>query len=349
MLGKFRHKAAAAAVLLLAGMLFVTAGCGEEKKPAKPTQAEAKIAFAPVTEVKEGRKNIYAALKVVKGNYWQKLAEGLKAGGEACNVNVYVGGPAKETDWQLQKAMIEELQGKKADAIIMSPCESTNMIPVANTLREKKIPVILVDTPLNDKVYDAAYMTDNAAAGAKAAEEMLNILKKSGLKEDAKAVVAVAASSLNSHTLVGRSEGIKAYWEKNAPKAWVLAPDILINYSDPKLARNLAEEAVKKHGDLKGFITINNSSTVATVKYMKEAGLKKVSIVGFDYSPEIAELIANADFAAASVVQNQYNMGFEAVKTANDLLQGKKPAQQDVDTGVKIVNAGNYKEFEAKK
>lgn len=342
-----------AAMLILGGCMTVL-GCGDSKpkQEASKTKQEAMTAnakaiypFEAVAEIKPERKNVYAALKVIKGPYWSDLVRGLKESGEAANVNVYVGGPGIETDWQGQKKMLDDLAGKKVDAVIMAPCDSDNMIPVAMQLKEKKLPVILVDTPLKDKAYDVLYSTDNVAAGAKAAEEMLNILRKAGVKDSEKVTIAIAASSFNSKTLLDRSVGIKKYWSEKAPANWTIKPEALINYSDAKLAQNLAAEAVKKDASLRGFISVNNGSTVNTCKFLMESKNDKLCLVGFDYSKEIAGLIADPKFNASSVVQNQYNMGVEAVKTAVQMLNGQKPAKQDVDTGVKIVNIDNYKEF----
>lgn len=349
-----KNTAKAAVAMLIVGGCLMALGCGDskqEKSAAKPAAATAVAnkeiyPFEAVTEIKAERKNIYAVLKVVKGTYWQEIVRGLKEGGEAAGVNVYVGGPAIETDWANQKAMLDGLAGKKVDAIIMAPCDSNNMIPVARQLNEKKLPVILVDTHLNDKVYDVAYATDNVAAGAKAAEEMLNILREAGIKEDTQLSIAIAASSFNSKTLLDRAKGIKQYWSQKAPANWTVKPEALINYSDAKLAQNLAADAVKKDANLMGFISVNNGSTVNTCKFLLENKNPNIYLVGFDYSKEIAGLIADPKLKVSSVVQNQYNMGFEAAKTAVQMLKGQKPTKQDVDTGVRIVNGANYKDFE---
>lgn len=343
----------AVAALLLVGGCLTVLGCSDSKpaQPAAPKKEAAAVKqntvypYEAVTEIKADRKNVYTTLKVIKGPYWSELVRGLKEGGEAAGVNVYVGGPAIETDWQAQKAMIDGLAGKKVDAMVLSPCDSSNMIPIAMQLREKKLPVILVDTGLKDKSYDVAYATDNVAAGSKAAAEMLNLLRKMGVKPEEKATIAIAASSFNSKTLSDRAEGVKQYWSKNAPANWIIMPEALINYSDSKLAQNLAAGALKKDANLKGFISVNNGSTVNTCKFVAENKSSKLCIVGFDYSKEIADLIADPQVHASSVVQNQYNMGVEAIKTAVQMLKGQKPAKQDVDTGVKIVNIDNYKEF----
>lgn len=103
--------------------------------------AKSKQDFEPVTEVKEGRKNVYAVLKVMKGNYWEEVIRGIKDGAAKADVNVYVGGVMKDGDWELQRDMVKELPGKKADAVILAPADSSNMTASAKTLREQKLPV----------------------------------------------------------------------------------------------------------------------------------------------------------------------------------------------------------------
>ena len=67
-----------------------------------------------MTEVKEGRKNVYAVLKVMKGKYWEEVIRGIKDGAAKADVNVYVGGVMKDGDWELQRDMVKELPGKKS-------------------------------------------------------------------------------------------------------------------------------------------------------------------------------------------------------------------------------------------
>ena len=197
-------------------LILAMAGCGQSPKAAdkdtstqqaiidKANKAPEKQEFTPVTEVQEGRKNIYVVLKVLKGDYWSQVVRGLKDGGLAANCNVYVGGPYKETNWQAQTEMLKSLVGKKADAVILATSDSVQLIPTVEELRKAKLPVVLVDTGLNTKQYNAAYMTNNFAAGSKAAEEMLQLLRSSGLKEADKATVVMKVSSLKSQNMVER-------------------------------------------------------------------------------------------------------------------------------------------------
>lgn len=337
-----------------------SAGCGSEQKNGdapvsaqqmladKASKAEVKQDFTPVTEIKEGRKNIYAVLKVIKGDYWQEVARGLKDGGDAADCNVYMGGAFKEIDWETQKAMLGELDGKKVDAVILAPSDSLKLIPDAEALRKKNLPLVLIDAGLNSKSYDAAFMTNNYAAGTKAAAEMLKLLRDNGVQENAAASVALKVSNLNSQNMVERVEGVNAYWQANAPAAWKLDSKVLVDFGDKDLSAKLAEDAMGNIANLKGFISCNNRAAVATATAIKNSKRKDVMLVGFDYSREMAELIADPDLKAAAIVQNQYKMAVEGVKAGVALAKGAKPEQSDVDTGVEVVTIDNYKDFEAR-
>ncbi|WP_293729436.1 substrate-binding domain-containing protein [uncultured Phascolarctobacterium sp.] len=346
--------------LLAFSLSSFIAGCGQEQKDAnapasmqqmladKASKAEVKQDFMPVTEIKEGRKNVYAVIKVIKGDYWQEVVNGLKAGGDAADCNVYVGGPFKEMDWETQRSMLEELGDKKADAVILAPSDSLKLIPTAEAVQKKQLPLVLIDTGLNSKSFDAAFMTNNYVAGTEAAAEMLKLLRDNGVKETANATIAIKVSSLTSQNMVERVEGINAYWKANAPAAWKLDSKVLVDFGDKDLSTKLGEEAMANISDLKGFIACNNHAAVATSNAVKNSKRKDVMLVGFDYSKEIAELIADPDLKAVSIAQNQYQMAMEGVKAAVAMAKGEKLAQADVDTGVEVVNISNHKDFETR-
>ena len=341
-------------------LILAMAGCGQSPKAAdkatstqqaiidKANKAPEKQEFTAVTEVQEGRKNVYVVLKVLKGDYWSQVVRGLKDGGLAANCNVYVGGPYKETNWQAQMEMLKSLVGKKADAVILATSDSVQLIPAVEELRKAKLPVVLVDTGLNTNQYNAAYMTNNFAAGSKAAEEMLQLLRSNGLKEAEKATVVMKVSSLKSQNMVERIEGANAYWQAKAPAAWKLESKPMVDYGDKALSLELSQKAMREISDLKGFISCNNSSTLNAAEAISVSKRKDVALVGFDYAKETAALIANPEFKAVSIVQNQYAMGVESVKKAVERASGAQAEQLNVDTGIGVVTIENYKAYEAK-
>ena len=351
-----------ATLLFCVILTLAMAGCGQSPKAAdapkstqqaiidKANKAPEKQEFTAVTDVQEGRKNVYVVLKVLKGDYWSQVVNGLKDAGKAANCNVYVGGPYKETNWQAQVDMLKSLVGKQVDAVILATSDSVQLIPTVEELRKAKLPVVLVDTGLNTKQYNAAYMTNNFDAGSKAAEEMLQLLRSTGLKETQNATVVMKVSSLKSQNMVERIEGANAYWQVKAPKAWKLESKALVDYGDKALSMELSQKAMQDIKDLKGFISCNNSSTVNAAEAIVASKRKDLALVGFDYAKETAALIANPDFKAVSIVQNQYDMGYDGVNMAAELAKGNgaKAEQVNVDTGIGVVTIENYKAYEAK-
>ena len=70
--------------------------------------------------------------------------------------------------------------------------------------------------------------------------------------------------------------------------------------------------------------------------------------MGFDYAKATAAVIANPEIKAVSIVQNQYNMGYDGVNMAAELAKEAKAEQLNVDTGISVVTIDNYKAYEAK-
>ena len=316
------------AVLFSALLLVGVAGCGGNNAQQgavtqKVMNAKSKQDFEPVTEVKEGRKNVYAVLKVMKGNYWEEVIRGIKDGAAKADVNVYVGGVMKDGDWELQRDMVKELPGKKADAVILAPADSSNMTASAKTLREQKLPVFLVDTALSSNDYDAAFLTDNLEAGAEVCQQMVEQMKASGVKESEEATVLVHVSTLAS---------------------WKIEHDYIINYGDEAGAFKLVTEKIKNTHNVKGIIACNNGSTNATVEAVMTAGRKDIAVTGFDLGKKTLLGLEDKNYSIAVAVQNQYKMGYEAVMAAAAAVKdGSKPAQKLVNTGIRMADKNNYK------
>ena len=116
---------------------------------------------------------------------------------------------------------------------------------------------------------------------------------------------------------------------------------------DKALGLELSQKAMQEVSDLKGFISCNNSSTLNAAEAISASKRKDVALVGFDYAKETAALIANPECKVVSIVQNQYAMGVESVKKAVELAGGAQAEQLNVDTGIKVVNSANYKQYEA--
>jgi len=304
------------------------------------------VHFEPVTEVVEGRKDIYLILKVIDSNYWQVIIKGAKAAGADLGCNVYCGGTTNETDWKGQHVLVEEALSKDPDAVIISPDDSTEIAVDVDKIHSCGLPVILIDTAANTESFDTCFMTDNILAGQNAAEEMLSELASAGHGENEELSVGIMVGYAKSFTINERLAGFYQYWANHAPEKWTIASDIMNCNGDIENGKKLTEAFLAKHPEVSGLYGTNNTPTRALCSMVKEKGRTDVAIVGFDYSDELRELIESPEYNASSILQRQYDMGYFAVETAMNIFDGIAPPVKFKDTGVVKVNRENLKDPE---
>jgi len=113
-------------------------------------------------------------------------------------------------------------------------------------------------------------------------------------------------------------------------------------------AKSASENLLNRHGnDLQGIFTVNENSTAGmllALQDIEKAG--KISLVGFDSSQPFIEGLRNGQMQGF-VVQNPFRMGYLAIKTMVDHLQGK-PVERRVDTGVAMITPDNLDSPESK-
>lgn len=328
-------------------MLLLLSGCSENSRqqPAeKPSQGSLYEEFALVTEPVEGYRNIYLVVKSFQSQYWQQLIQGAADAGAAVNCNIYLGGTYFETGLEFQNQLLREAAASNADAIILAPIDSSLQTEIVRTVRNQGIPVILIDTILNSSDYDVCYMTDNLQAGELAARELLRQMKASGISADAPAQIAIQVGSTSSQTIVDRLAGFSQYWSKYAPPQWTVLDDVRCNDGDTDTATQFCLEYLEAYPDLKGVFGCNNGSTVGFARGLLESGRRDIALVGFDYSEEIAQLISCGQCPASTVIQHQYEMGYQGVRHAAAILDGSSVHQKFIDTGVYVVNQDNIQE-----
>ena len=101
----------------------------------------------------------------------------------------------------------------------------------------------------------------------------------------------------------------------------------LIDDVDPAKATSLAIDAIKQHPDVKCLVGLFGYSTPALLDALKQADkLGKIKIVGFDNAEATLAGIENGT-VSATLVQDQYSMGFDSVVFLCQLINGNQRAQ----------------------
>lgn len=333
-------------VVLVLFIMLMLCSCSENEVP--KTQDYSVPEFVPLTEIVDGRSDIYLITKVLDSNYWDVVEKGAKEAGEELGCNVYLSGTNNEMDWEIQGKLLDKCVSLGADAIILAPDDSIELAPKIEEIHSQNIPVILVDTAVNTEAYDICYMTDNLLAGNRAAEEMLNQLRSLGYSESEEITVGILAGSGTSQTINERLAGFYQYWTINAPNSWTIISDIKNCNGDVELGGELVESLMTDYPELKGLYGTNNGPTKAIAKTVSERKAGDMVIVGFDYSDEIKSLIESSDYHASTILQRQYYMSYKGVWSALDIIRGLGTDIKFEDTGVVTVNHNNLSDPDVK-
>ena len=293
-------------------------------------------------QASNGDKTIYVIVKVLGNQYWSILQAGAEQAGKDLGCKVVVVGTALESDIEGQLTLLQNAVSAQADGIVIAPLDSVSLDAPITEAYNSGTPVVLVDTVIKSDNYSAALLTNNVEAGKAAAEELMRRLKASGLSETEDAQVAIQVGSTGSQTINDRVQGFNEYWNANAPASWVvLNEDIKVNDGDISKAVGFCQDFLTTYPNLKAVFGPNNGSTVGFVTGLTESKRTDVSMVGFDFSSEIETMIRSGEYDVASVVQRQYFMGYDGVKTALELSNGGTVAEKTIDTGVILVGPEN--------
>jgi ribose transport system substrate-binding protein len=166
------------------------------------------------------------------------------------------------------------------------------------------------------------------------------------VSEEEDLFAGIEVGSAQSQTIMERLAGFNGYWNRNAPDRWKVVEEISSNGGDIVKAQEDVERYMDAYPDLGALVGLNNGSTIGIVNAVYERGRKDLTVIGFDYSDEMAAMIADPDMDASAVVQKQYDMGWKAVETACDIAQGLLPSGRYTDTGVELVTKDNVNDPE---
>lgn len=113
--------------------------------------------------------------------YWKSIHAGAdEAAKELGNVKIDFKGPEKEDDKDGQIKVVENFVDSKVDGIVLAPLDATALGPAANEATNASIPVVIIDSTLNNFTPVSYVATDNEKAGKQGGEELAKDLGGKG-------------------------------------------------------------------------------------------------------------------------------------------------------------------------
>jgi ribose transport system substrate-binding protein len=242
-------------------------------------------------------------------------------------------GPLREDDRDQQIQTVENFITRRVSGIVLAPLDSQALVRPVETAVQSKIPVVIMDSGLKTDKYVSFVATDNYKGGVLAGEHLAKLLNGKGN-------VILLRYAVGSASTEEREAGFLSALKKH-PDIKLISSD---QYAGPtretgyQASQNLLNRFSR---DVNGIFCPCEPPTIAMAKALRDIGKAggKVKMVGFDAGSQSVADLKNGDVQGL-VVQNPVFMGYKAVMTLVEHLQGKA-VEKRIDTGVVLVTPEN--------
>ena len=289
----------------------------------------------------ETTKKIDRVAIVSKGyqhEFWRTVEAGAQKAADELGIEMSYIGPEKESEIGKQVSMVENEILKKPTALLLAALDQNALRPVAQQIVDGGATLVTFDSNIAGGIESSFVATDNIQVGAKAAQKMIELIGEDG-------VVGVIAHNAGTSTAIERTNGFIDEMKKD-PNIKLLST----KYSDgDKLkALSITQDIVTANPQIKGVYGTNEGAAVGVGRAIAEMGKSdSIVVVGVDSSEEEVTLLKEGSIKAM-VVQNPFNMGYMAVKTAMLAANGEK-IEKRIDTGSTVVTMENLETEEIQK
>ena len=279
------------------------------------------------------KKSIAVIPKGTAHLFWVTVHQGADDAGKEFGVDILWNGPAQETDYSRQLEILDLMINRHVDGIVVAAADSKVLNQSLARAKQLGIPVTVFDSGVDSDDYISFVATNNYEAGQMGARKLAALLNGKGK-------VAVVMNTPGSASTMERERGFSEAMGKEFPEIKIVATQF--GMSDRAKAMSVTENMLTAHPDLNGIFASAEPMSVGASQALKSRSLGgKIHLVGFDSSDGLLDDL-KAGVIDALVVQDPHKIGYEAVKTIVDKLNGKTPSKR-LDLGAKVITKSDAK------
>ena len=200
---------------MVTSMSATAAFAAEEKEDAATEESADSTAAEDPTAQFDGLKANEAyvfpmMVKSFQSTYWDAAQEGMKKASKELGVDYKPQGPNSESDIADQVNMINTAIASNPVGLGLAACDTSSVTDALKTCAEKGIPVVTFDTGIADAPEGSVVCevcTDNAQAGAVAAENMYNSIKDVVKDADGQVIIGEVNQDATAQNIQQRGTG----------------------------------------------------------------------------------------------------------------------------------------------
>ncbi|MDQ3804536.1 MAG: sugar-binding protein [Acidobacteriota bacterium] len=272
-------------------------------------------------------------------DFWTIARKGTeKADSELADLTVEFRIPSDGTAAE-QKRVVDDLLAKGVQGIAISPVDPDNQTQLINDTASKVLVVTQdSDAPNSNRAFYVG--TDNVAAGRQAGQ-----LIKEALPQGGKIMLFVG--KLDARNAQERGQGIREALQGSN----IEIIDTRTDDTDRVRAKSNVSDTLVRYPDVAALVGLWSYNGPAILNAVREAGkANQVKIIAFDEEDETLAGVKEGSIYA-TVVQQPYEFGYQAIKMMHTVLKGDRsavPASKQVFVPTLIIKRDNVEEFTRK-
>jgi ribose transport system substrate-binding protein len=274
------------------------------------------------------KKRIGVVPKATSHLFFVNIHRGVDQAARDFNVDVLWNGPNEETDHTRQIQIVESMITQHVDAIAISATDERALAAPVQRAIDAGIPVTVFDSGVNVERYTSFIATDNHGAGCTAARLLAKLIGGNGK-------IGMVMHKPGGTSTVLREQGFEETLAKEFPGVTIAARQF--GMSDRARSRAAAENILTAHPDLAGIFASSEASSLGSIQAIRSRNLAgKVKLITFDSSDSHIEALRDG-VIDIMLVQEPFKLGYEAVRSLADKLEGRTPAQR-IDLPVRVIS-----------
>lgn len=258
-------------------------------------------------------------MKTKNNPFWVDMEQAAQEAAGKAGVRLIVQAPERETDVEKQMQIVENLIEKRVKALVLAPCGSKEIVPAILKANQAGIPVLIVDTRVDEATLKAAGArvetfigSDNLRGGELAGEFLCQALKDKGR-------VVILEGIAGHETVDARRRGFLKALEKH-PGVTVAASQTA--NAEQEKAFNVTQNLLQADPNIQGIFGCNDVMALGAMQACKAMNRADILIVGFDASGPGRKAIEEGAMKG-SVAQYPGEMGRLGVEKALARVRGE--------------------------
>jgi ribose transport system substrate-binding protein len=277
------------------------------------------------------KKLIGVVPKATSHLFFMSVHAGVRDAERDLGVEVLWNGPREETEYSRQIEIVDSMVARHVDALAISATDHTALVAPVKRAMDAGIPVTVFDSGLDVTGFVTFVATDNYGAGVTAARKLAELVGGKGK-------VAELMHKPGGMSTGDRERGFEDTISKEFPGIQIVARQY--GMADRAKSRDAAENILTAHPELDGMFASAEANSIGAMQAIKARGLSgKLKLVTFDFSDEHVAALKDGTINVM-LVQDPYRIGYEAVRSLVQKLNGQTPPQR-MDLKARVIVKGD--------